>query len=224
MTAPLSGLRFGLTAGPTRVWIDSVRYISNASSGHLGALIADQLVSMGARVDALWGRGATYEPLSPSVTLTPVESPEDLLKALELRSAEHKTTPYAAWIHAMAVLDYVPRETYNGKIDSGADTWTVDFIPTPKVIQQIKPLFPGAQLIGFKLLAEDDLDVLRKAAEKLESEAGCDLVVANPAPFRDPASHQAYLLQHTPRRWWGPCVGKVQVAQAVVDWIVANRN
>src|SRR5690606_12907870 len=113
----ITGLRMGVTSGPTRAWIDPVRYIANASTGELGALIADRLAERGASVELIAGQGAVL-PQHPSVRIHSIETIQDLENGLQSLAAD-AGSPFTAWIHAMAVLDYVPGNTSPTKIASG---------------------------------------------------------------------------------------------------------
>ena len=61
-TESLKGIRILVTAGPTREYLDPVRFLSNASSGKMGYEIAREAASRGARRDAHLGTG----PARPS--------------------------------------------------------------------------------------------------------------------------------------------------------------
>jgi phosphopantothenoylcysteine synthetase/decarboxylase len=212
--------------------LDPVRYLANQSSGELGCRIIWKLLELGATVDALIGPGAGSPlplpaacPHQGGVTCISVETPNDLFQEIH-RLAGHQghASPrepkqYAGWIHAMAVLDYVPAQRATEKISSEQGEWAPKLVPTPKIIRLFKDLFPESLLVGFKLLTSVDPLQLREAAFKLATAARCDLVVANPAPFAAPASHQAWFLDQVHQKWSGPVVGKEQIADNLVQWI-----
>jgi len=220
MAGRLSGCRVGITSGPTRAWIDPVRFVANASTGELGALLGDGFVAAGAKVDYVVGPGGKI-PNGGSVRLHPVESPPDLVETLETLSRSSLRDPFHIWVHAMAVLDYVPAESHSEKIPSGSETLELSLVPTPKVILLFRPLFPDAFLVGFKLATTDREEILRSEATDLAEKAGCHLVVANTAPFRDPSHHTAYLWEPGTSRWVGPFTGKPTIAREIVHWVAA---
>lgn len=212
---PWFGKRVGVTAGPTRAWIDPVRYLANASTGELGTLIAEGLAERGARVDLVHGPGSLV-PTLPGVQTHPIETVADLETALVKLASE--PTPFDVWIHAMAVLDYIPTEASTEKISSNQDEWVLRLKPTPKVIARFKVLFPTALLIGFKLETTADVDELRREAETLCRRHGCDLAAANFCPFHTPGLHTAYLFDpEAEDSWTGPFEGKREIARALID-------
>ncbi|MGD9559567.1 MAG: phosphopantothenoylcysteine decarboxylase [Oscillospiraceae bacterium] len=103
----MNGLRVLVTSGGTSEAIDSVRRITNTSTGRLGSLIADAFTAAGAHVTYLCGRGAA-QPQRAVEAVREIDSVAALGQALEdLLGA----APYACVVHAMAVSDYTPRRT-----------------------------------------------------------------------------------------------------------------
>ena len=149
MTCSLAGKRLLITSGPTRADVDAVRYISNRSTGRLGACIATEALRRGAHVALVAGPGSAA-PQGPQLSadergrlrVVPIVTVPDLLAALEgeLRAS---APPPDAVLHAMAVLDYVPEQASARKTPSGREAWHIRLIPTPKVIRRIKEWAPG---------------------------------------------------------------------------------
>jgi len=184
MPQDLSGKRILVTSGPTRADIDSVRYISNRSTGRLGCRIAIEALALGARVTLVAGPDSatpTADDLSGEelsrLHVADIETVPDLLQTL--RQELSARPRYDAALHAMAVLDYVPQLVHDGKVRSGKDTWTIRLMPTPKVIRQIKLWSPRTFLVGFKLEVDKTDDRLREIALAFLRENRTDLVVAN---------------------------------------------
>lgn len=217
---PLEGVRIGITAGPTQAWIDPVRYLANASSGALGALLADRLAELGADVTAIFGPGS-FLPENPNVNLHFIETPQELIETIKSFRQPPDMHPHC-WIHSMAVLDFVPESTSIQKITSDQPELSLRLVPTPKVIRLFKEWFPNADLVGFKLLTDEDPGTLLAAAESLARDSHCDLVVANPSPFKDPNRHSAYLYDATTGSWQGPRVSKTCIEQGVSEWILGR--
>ncbi|MGB5933691.1 MAG: phosphopantothenoylcysteine decarboxylase, partial [Anaerolineae bacterium] len=69
----LSGKRVLVTSGPTRAPIDAVRYITNKSTGRLGALIAEEALREGAEVTYIYGKGSVLPQVAESASLRLVE-------------------------------------------------------------------------------------------------------------------------------------------------------
>ncbi len=213
----LSGLRVGITAGPTRAWIDPVRYIANASTGALGIRIAEEIVQRGAEVDLLLGPGVA-SPTAAGIHIHPVESVEDLENCLESLSGETEKN-FWGWVHAMAVLDFVPESYSPSKFSSAEANLTIQLKPTPKIIARFKEWFPKSLLVGFKLETTESIAELRESAVRLKQRFGCNLVVANQAPFKNPDHHSAFFLEGREETWRGPFQGKEGIARELVDWV-----
>lgn len=141
-----------VTSGPTRAYVDRIRYFSNTSSGALGSLIVESLVKRDIPVVHLYGTGSDVPDVSggnllESLKITTVD---DLIDAVKKIAADGDIT---AVVHAMAVLDYVPESLLDTKKESGEEHWDIRLIRTPKVIELIRRLMPDAYCIGFKLEA-----------------------------------------------------------------------
>jgi phosphopantothenoylcysteine synthetase/decarboxylase len=199
MPQDLSGKRILITSGPTRADIDAVRYISNRSTGRLGCRIAVEALALGARVTLVAGPASavpTADDLSAEelsrLRVVDIETVPDLLTTLKQELSARPR--YDAVLHAMAVLDYVPQIVHAGKVRSGRDTWTIQLMPTPKVIRQIKLWSPRTFLVGFKLEVDKTDDRLREIALAFQRESNTDLVVANDlARIRD-ENHPAIIV------------------------------
>jgi len=179
----LSGKRLLMTSGPTRAPIDAIRYISNTSSGKLGAMIAEEALRRGADVTFIYGRrseipaaGAPGNGHHRRLHLIEVDTVDDAAAALE---RELRGGHFDAIIHAMAVLDYVPAERSPGKAKSGREDWTVRLVPTVKIIGRIRERARDAVLVAFKLEVGVPYEELIASAVALKDSADADVVVAN---------------------------------------------
>ncbi len=74
-------MRLLLTSGPTREPIDDVRYLSNRSSGKMGAALARAALWMGADVTVVSGPG--IEPMPLGATVIRVETAEEMHAAVQ---------------------------------------------------------------------------------------------------------------------------------------------
>ena len=214
-----------ITSGPTRGYIDAVRYISNKSTGKLGAAIAIEALKRNACVTFVYGTGSSTPDITLlgkdyacRLTLIEIETIDDLLLTIQEKL---KGVSFDAIIHAMAVLDYAPGKQSEGKIASMKDTLPITLRKTPKVIKQIRTLWPHAFLIGFKLevgLSRDEL-VGRAYASMIES--GADLVVANNQNEIDRDKHRAYLI-NSHKEVESRCETRQDIAGELMDLIAKN--
>jgi len=98
-----------ITAGGTQEEIDSVRSITNHSTGQLGSIIADTFAKGGATVTYVCGNAAQL-PAEKGITIIRIKDTNSLMKQLAKLLETHK---YHSIIHAMAVSDFTPTATLN---------------------------------------------------------------------------------------------------------------
>ncbi|MEN3027066.1 MAG: bifunctional phosphopantothenoylcysteine decarboxylase/phosphopantothenate--cysteine ligase CoaBC [Chlorobiota bacterium] len=164
-----SGRRVLVTAGPTREPIDAVRYLSNASSGHMGYALAEAFRDRGAEVALVTGPTALPEP--PGVELHQVETAEQMYEAVRSRTAEADVIVATA-----AVADYTPAEPMVGKRKRAAEEWLLRLRPTPDILAHLaQQRHPGQILVGFALEVQEEWSAAR---QKLAAK-GVDLLVLN---------------------------------------------
>ena len=170
---PLSGRRILVTSGPTQEAIDPVRFISNRSSGKQGHAIAAACARLGA--ETILVSGPTQEPAPPGVTLVPIESADEMLKACQA------ALPVDAAICAAAVSDWRPADPATQKIKkkAGAAAPEIHLVQTPDILATLSQSGPKrpALVVGFALETEN---LVENAKAKLKSK-GCDWIVANAA-------------------------------------------
>jgi len=166
-----------ITAGPTWVSLDSVRVISNISTGETGILLARQASKQGAKVTLLLGpvMDTSLAGLSKRIDLIRFRFFEELKNKVvrELRSKS-----YDLIIHCAAVSDFKPARQNRGKLDSGRGL-NLRLVPLPKIITDIRRFARTAVLVIFKLEAGiADKALIEKARAALIS-SGAAVVVAN---------------------------------------------
>jgi len=168
----MSPLKILITAGPTREPIDPVRYISNRSSGKMGYAIAEAAAEAGHEVELISGPVHLAPPASPLVTITRVETAQEMFEAVEERIG----TVQAAILTA-AVADYRPVEVSEQKIKK-----TQQEAPVIRLEKTADILGSCRQVFGFKGVligfAAETQKVVEYARDKLDRKE-CDLIVAN---------------------------------------------
>jgi len=171
----MAGLHVLVTAGPTREYIDAVRFISTPSSGKMGISMAEEATARGAKVTLVYGVGMTSEP-PIDVKCIPVVNAEDMMNTV---LNELKRCHYDLFVGTAAVADYTPVEKVNTKIPHGQKELLVPLKPVPRIIQAVKENSPDTFVVGFKAeynVSESEL--VDRAYERIQ-EASLDLVVAN---------------------------------------------
>lgn len=214
---PLEGKHLLITSGPTRGNIDAVRYISNRSSGKLGAMIADEAIRNGARVTFVhgWGSHIPQEAGNGRCRLVRIETVDDVMHAVESVLTKDRADVV---IHLMAVLDYVPAEPRTTKTPSGRGEWNVRLIKTPKAIKLIRRLAPHAYLVSFKLEVNKPLDELVQIAYNSLQRNESQLVVANDLSQIEDGRHQAYFIDPS-GKIDATCETKHEIATKLIEHV-----
>ncbi|GJM15806.1 MAG: peptidase ClpP [Thermodesulfobacteriota bacterium] len=157
-----------ITAGATREFIDSVRFISNPSSGKMGYSLAKEASNRGADVVLISGK-TNLCPI-PGVKTINVESSKDMYD--EVMSHLDWSTIV---IKAAAVGDYTPTEPQDGKIKKDDKDKTLELKRTKDILHEIGKKKNGRIVIGFA--AETD-NLIKNAKDKLKKK-NADMIVAN---------------------------------------------
>lgn len=159
-----------ITAGPTREFLDDVRFLSNASSGRMGYALAEAAVRRGHKVTLVSGPVALEPP--SGVTRVSVESADAMLQAAL------KALPQAdGVIGVAAVCDYRPRKRTAGKIKKTGGPLSLELVETPDVLAEIGKRKGDRWVLGFALEVTEDRPA---ALGKLRAKQ-CDWIVLNRA-------------------------------------------
>jgi phosphopantothenoylcysteine decarboxylase/phosphopantothenate--cysteine ligase len=173
---PWVGRTVVVIGGAAREPIDSVRSLTNESSGASAIALAAQAYFRGANVE-LWA-GTVRVPVPPFLSVTPWQGVHDL-QALA-RSRRSVLASAAAVLVPAALSDFTV-ERRAGKIPSADHpTLALTLHRAPKLLPELRRLAPApAILVAFKLLAGEDSRHLEEGARRLRAETGADWVVAN---------------------------------------------
>lgn len=161
--------RILLTAGPTRAYLDDVRYLTNASSGRMAAALAAAALARGHAVTIVSGPVHVAYPRAARVI--PVVTTAEMLAAslAELPACD-------GVIAAAAPCDFEPVRKVAGKIPRAGAGLTLELAPTRDVIATLARRAPRDKwFVAFAL--EPGADP-RRAFEKIEAKR-CDLIVVN---------------------------------------------
>jgi phosphopantothenate---cysteine ligase (CTP) len=180
-------MRCIVTAGPTVEPLDSVRRLTNHSTGTLGTDLANHLACAGHDVLLLRSRTATAAPPLHAVTTEAFATAGDLLE----RFQAHATQEPVAIFHAAAVGDFQVGTVFRREADGGLvpvqsgkhstrdGVLLAELRPTPKILAQLRDLYPKAWITGWKYEVDGTRDeVLTRARAQLQS-CRSDAVVAN---------------------------------------------
>lgn len=176
-----------VTAGPTYETMDRVRRLTNFSTGRLGTELANFLVARGHSVTLLLGEMASYGGERRAQRVEPFGTTASLLERFRSLSAQGVDAVF----HAAAVSDFrfgkiwlrSPQgeftEIQSGKISTREGTLLAELVPTPKIIAELRRLFPTAKLVGWKFEVEGDRAGVIQIAARQMAQCRTDACVAN---------------------------------------------
>lgn len=157
-----------VTAGPTQEPLDTVRFISNPSSGKMGYAIADAARQRGAEVILVSG---------PTNLTVPVGVRQHGVRtAIEMREAvlnEYEKVDVV--IKAAAVSDYRPKHAHPYKVKKAEEVQTVELVRNPDILAELGQRKGKRVLVGF---AAETEDLLANAQKKVLAK-NLDLIVVN---------------------------------------------
>lgn len=159
-----SAIRCLVTAGPTREWLDPVRFLSNPSTGKMGYAVAEAARERGWEVRLVSGPVAAEAP--EGVAFTSVETARDMLEACLRLFPETDLLVMTA-----AVCDHRPAEPSPQKLKKADFPPSLELAPNPDVLAELgKRKNPGQTLVGFAAETEDGPENARRklAAKNLD--------------------------------------------------------
>jgi len=204
-------MRILITAGPTREYLDDVRYLSNASSGKMGYALAQAALEAGHQVVLVTGPVDLKPPVGCDVR--PVVTTEQMREACVAAFPDCDGV-----IAAAAVCDYKPRQKTSGKMTKTGQPISIELIETDDVLAELGASRGSRWVVGFALEAENARE---NALQKLRAK-NCDAVVLNGPQAIGSETNDVVLLGRqgeTLAQWSG---GKNGIAQSLITWIGTN--
>ena len=164
----LAGRKVLVTAGPTFEAIDTVRGITNLSSGKMGYAIAEAAGALGADVTLVSGPSALPPPAAAHFVY--VTSAAEMLNAVKAHVAGSDF-----FFSVAAVADYTPVAASSRKLKKSAEAIELKLKPTEDILAYVAGLAKGPFCVGF---AAESEDVARYAQEK-RARKKIPMIVAN---------------------------------------------
>ncbi|MBE7412873.1 MAG: phosphopantothenoylcysteine decarboxylase [Leptospiraceae bacterium] len=165
-----------ITSGPTREWIDPVRYISNASSGKMGYCIAYELSKKIPEIVYICGntteRYATFQKGKTIKVETTIEMKNSVLSEIEESTL---------LIMAAAPADFRPKKQERQKIKKSlTGKYTIELIENPDILIECKKKiqfekWKNTRTIGF---AAETKNLKKYALDKLNKK-GLSYIIGN---------------------------------------------
>ena len=164
----LAGRKVLVTAGPTFEAIDTVRGITNLSSGKMGYAVAEAATAMGADVTLISGPTAIAPP-SPAHFVY-------VTSAAEMMSAVKAVLGDADYFFSVAaVADYTPVASVKHKLKKSADDMEVKLKPTEDILAYVAALPNPPFCVGFAAESEN----LAEYAQTKRAKKKIPMIVAN---------------------------------------------
>ncbi len=213
----LTGLRVLVSAGPTREYLDPVRYLSNPSSGKMGFAVAEAARDRGAVVTLVSGPVALPDPVG--VETVRVESAEEMLAALGAAFGESDVVVMSA-----AVADWRAAEVLTEKEPKLGETQTLHFVRTPDILSTLAPRKTRQVLVGFAMETHQGV---ARAADKARRKQ-LELICLN-YPTREGSAfggddNEVTLVTPTGEAEALPRMSKRAVADAIFDRVSTLLN
>jgi phosphopantothenoylcysteine decarboxylase/phosphopantothenate--cysteine ligase len=211
----LQGETVLVTAGPTREYLDPVRFLSNRSSGKMGFAVARAAARRGARVILVTGPTALPDPRG--VEIVRVESAAEMASAVDAHVGAASVVVAAA-----AVADYRPKRRATEKVAKVKGATSIELETNRDIVASIDRSRADRVIVGF---AAETGDPVEKARGKLERKR-LDLIVANDVTAAgagfDVETNVVTLVDATSVTSL-PLLDKDDVADAILDRVVALR-
>lgn len=206
-----------VTAGPTREFIDPVRFISNPSSGKMGYALARAAEMRGAAVTLISGPTSTLPPYG--VDLIPVTTAAQMCDAVM-----DNVEDYDIIIKCAAVADYKPVNEAAHKIKKSDERETLILERTQDILKSISRKRDDQVVVGFAAETQK-LDAYAK--KKLEAKQ-LDLIVGNLVGSKDSGfevdTNQANLYFKDGSKETLDIMPKAELANLILDRIVRNNQ
>ncbi len=198
--------RFLITAGPTREFLDPVRYLSNRSSGKMGYALATAAVRAGGAVTLVTGPVSLAVP--DGITACPVTSAAEMAAAVTARFEEADVI-----IMAAAVCDFRPCQPSTEKIKKAKFAGPLELVPTVDILAEAgNQKRPDQVLVGFAL---ETTDLVGNARAKLVAKQA-DLVVANGVEAMDADRNRVTILDRAGVVEEWPELAKTEIAERLI--------
>ena len=158
-----------VTTGPTREYIDPVRYISNESSGKQGYEIALELSRLGIKTTLI--SGPTNINYSKEIKVKKIISGKQMLSEVK------KNLPTDIAVCTAAVSDFVPLLKNKQKLKKKLNLSEIKLEKNPDILEFLgkNNRFKPKLLVGFSAETEN---LLENSIEKMR-EKHCDIIIAN---------------------------------------------
>ena len=212
-----------VTTGPTREYLDPVRYISNESSGKQGCEIAIALDRLGVKTTLITGPSNFVLPKSIKV--------KKIISADQMLDNVKKTMPVDLAVCAAAVSDLKPKERSKTKIKKTDFNFkSINFIKNNDILEYISKNNKHRPRLVAGFSAETE-NLIKNSIKKMKDK-NCDLIFANDVSKKGIGFNSDYnkvsvidnkgKIQTIPKNKKSLIANKI--AQILVDKLIDDRN
>jgi len=172
-----------VTTGPTREYLDPVRYISNESSGKQGYEVALALKKLGVKTKLITGPSNLI--FSKDLKIKKIISAEEMMNEVK------KSLPVDIAVCAAAVSDFKPVNKSKNKIKKKAfNINNIRLEKNPDILDYLSKNNKARPKIVVGFSAETE-NVIQNSKEKIK-EKYCDLIIANDISRKDSGFNSEY--------------------------------
>ena len=176
-------MKFVVTAGPTREYLDPVRFLSNPSTGKMGFAVARAAAMRGHEVALVAGPVSLKTP--KGVRRIDVTSAREMLAAVEEEMSKAKSGKPTVFVATAAVADWRPAKCAARKLKKGQMSDTLKLVRNPDILKTVAcrtkhqaPAHIARASTIFVGFAAETNDVIAEARRKCR-EKNLDMIVAN---------------------------------------------
>ncbi|HMA61711.1 MAG TPA: bifunctional phosphopantothenoylcysteine decarboxylase/phosphopantothenate--cysteine ligase CoaBC [bacterium] len=213
----LAGKNVVVTAGPTREYLDQVRFISNRSSGKMGYALANEAAKEGASVTLI--SGPTNLSTPPGVTKISVQSAREMQASLMEYAGG---TDYL--FMAAAVEDIAPSQQDQSKIKKSSLKSSLEIKVNPDLVKNFREKDSQACIVGFSVEFEEGSD---RSIDKMKNK-GLDFVAWNNPSKRgvgfESDTNQITLFAKNGSRFEFPKAPKRKIAEQLIKTVVEEND
>lgn len=169
--ADLLNKRILITSGATREAIDPVRFLTNNSTGKMGAALADECIKRGAKVVFIAGKNSKMPMQNNNLQVIEIITAEDMFLSVNDNYSDCDIAIFAA-----AVADYTPQNFSTTKIKKNEDVFQISLIKTKDIALEMGKLKKAHQVnIGFALETNNEQE---NSLKKIKSK-NFDAIILN---------------------------------------------
>jgi phosphopantothenoylcysteine synthetase/decarboxylase len=205
----MSKLTFLILSGPTREYIDPVRFITNESSGKMGKALFDVVVEKKHKLIFITGQATELPVLKDkNVEIINVTTAQEMFEAVKKNLAKADIV-----ISAAAICDFRVAHKQKHKIKKTTDRLTLELVKNPDIIAYCASHKKNRVIVGFAL---ETKDLIKNAKEKLKKK-NLDFIVANTNKSFGQDKTSAYILRTDAKPKLMENLSKIQISRSIIN-------